>query len=112
MVNKKFTLDRGDIVWVDFNPTKGHEQSGVRPAVVVSPLKYNAISTMVLACPITKKHKGYFFEVPINELPEKSFALVDQPRSVDSKVRIKRHTGRVSDDEMYEILARIAILLQ
>ena len=112
MVKKKYILDRGDIIWVDFNPTRGHEQSGVRPAVVVSPVRYNSLSTMVLACPITTRHKGYFFEVEITGLPEKSFVLTDQIRSIDIKERIQKHRGSVSPDEMLDIIAKLSVLLQ
>ena len=109
---KQNRLERGDVVWINFNPTKGHEQSGLRSAVVISPGKYNLLLNMIIVCPMTKANKGYFFEVPIAGLSEKSFVLVDQLRSVDSKVRIKRRTGKVSEDEMLEILAKLAVLLQ
>ena len=109
---KKTHLERGDIVWIDFDPTKGHEQSGKRPSVVISPNKYNSLLGMVVVCPITKISKGYFFEVPISGLPEKSFALVDQLRSVDCVARVVKRAGKVSDYEMTEILAKVSVLLQ
>ena len=109
---KRIHLERGDIVWADFSPTKGHEQSGLRPAIIISPGKYNSLLNMVIVCPVTKISKGYFFEVPIAGLLEKSFVLVDQLRSVDSKIRIKKRTGKVSEDEILEIMAKMALLVQ
>jgi len=55
-----------DIVWVEFNPQKGHEQKRHRPAIVISPYKYNAKTDLAIVCPITSKIKGYPFEVKIN----------------------------------------------
>ena len=45
-------LERGQIVWVNFNPQKGHEQAGRRPALIISPSVYNEVSNCVLVCPI------------------------------------------------------------
>ena len=55
--------DRGDFVWINFDPQAGHEQAGRRPALVLSPKSYNAASGLALACPITNRVKGYPFEV-------------------------------------------------
>lgn len=90
MVKKPEIPKRGDIVWIDFSPTKGHEQSGLRPAVVISSIEYNSFSGLVLVCPMTSKRKGYFFEVPIEGPKIKSFVLSDQIRSFDIRERIKK----------------------
>ena len=47
--------DRGDIVWLNFSQQQGHEQAGMRPAIVLSPKSYNQNSKLMLACPITSK---------------------------------------------------------
>ena len=104
--------DRGDIVWIDFSPTKGHEQSGLRPAVVVSSQQYNSFSGLVLVCPMTSKRKDYFFEVATQGPKGKSFVLSDQIRSFDIKERIKKITGKVDLIEINEILARASTLLK
>ncbi|MCK7461432.1 MAG: type II toxin-antitoxin system PemK/MazF family toxin [Sphingobacterium sp.] len=54
------------MVWLTFSPTAGHEQSGRRPALVLSPAAYNARVGLAICCPITNHVKGYPFEV---ELP-------------------------------------------
>src|SRR3989338_7093901 len=110
MVKNSLILERGDIVWVDFSPTKGHEQSGLRPAVVISPANYNSFSGMILACPMTSKHKGYSFEVPVEGPKGKSWVLADQIRTFDTKERIIKKTGKVSEIEINEILARVTTL--
>lgn len=89
MVATKYIPRRGDIVWIDFDPIKGHEQSGRRPAVVVSPEAYNKISNRALFCPITSTSKGYIFEVILEGKESRGAILVDQIRTLDwSKRRI------------------------
>src|SRR3989344_3869284 len=110
MVKKSLNIERGDIVWVDFSPTKGHEQSGLRPAVVMSPIKYNSFSGLALVCPITSKRKNYFFEVEARCLKTKSFVLADQIRSVDIKERTKKTKDKLSESEVNEILAKVLVL--
>ncbi len=112
MVKKVLILERGDVAWIDFSPTKGHEQSGLRPAVVLSPANYNAMSGLVLACPMTTKSKGYFLEVAIDGPKGRSFVLADQIRSVDIKDRVKKKDGRLKDSEINEILAKALVLFQ
>jgi mRNA interferase MazF len=63
----KYIPRRGDIVWLDFDPQKGREQSGRRPALVLSRESYNARSGLAIICPITSKIKNYPFEVIIPE---------------------------------------------
>ena len=60
---RRYIPDRGDVVWLEFNPQAGHEQSGHRPALVVSPRSYNQKVGLALFCPITSQVKGYPFEV-------------------------------------------------
>jgi mRNA-degrading endonuclease toxin of MazEF toxin-antitoxin module len=56
-----FTPAEGDIVWLEFDPQVGHEQAGHRPALVLTPERYNAMRGMMLCCPMTTKVKGYVF---------------------------------------------------
>ena len=53
------------MVWLDFQPQAGHEQTGRRPAVVPSPRAYNGKVGLALMCPITTLLKGYPFEVAV-----------------------------------------------
>ena len=110
MVKNLAILERGDIVWIDFSPTRGHEQSGLRPAVVVSSKAYNHFSGLILVCPMTSKSKNYSFEVPVKGPNGESFVLADQIRSFDIKERIKRIAGKISTQEINEILGRVFVL--
>jgi mRNA interferase MazF len=52
------------LIWIDLSPTVDHEQSGRRPALVLTSNKYNPASGL-LACPITSRVRGYPFEVAL-----------------------------------------------
>lgn len=82
-VTKKYTPERGDIVWLDFDPQRGHEQKGRRPALVLSPTHYNLVTRLVCVCPITSITKGYPFEFPITLANISGNILVDQIKSHD-----------------------------
>jgi mRNA interferase MazF len=58
--------NRGDIVWLNFTPQAGHEQMGTRPALVLSPERYNKKTGLAVCCPITSNIKGYPFEVVVS----------------------------------------------
>ena len=102
--------EAGDIVWLQFNPQAGHEQAGHRPALVLSPAKYNKIGLM-LCCPMTTKIKGYPFEVVI-EGSQTSAALADQVNSLDWKVRKAKRKGQVATSELAEARAKSVALIQ
>lgn len=108
----RYVPERGDVVWLDFSPTKGHEQSGHRPALVLSPASYNARSGLMLCCPITSKVKPYPFVVPVlGGADVAGAALADQVRSMDWQARKAVRKGRVSERIVREVLGRAAALL-
>jgi mRNA interferase MazF len=79
---------RGDLVWITLNPQAGHEQSGRRPAVVLSPEAYNGKVGLAILCPVTNQVKGYPFEVLIPDgLPVSGAILSDQAKSLDWRGR-------------------------
>ena len=80
--------ERGDLIWLSFTPQSGREQSGRRPALVVSPSTYNNKVGLALVCPITSREKGYPFEVVLPEAgPVQGVVLADQLRSLDWRSR-------------------------
>jgi mRNA interferase MazF len=84
----KYIPDRGDIIWLDFDPFLGHEQSGRRPGIVLSSIKYNQKVGLAIVCPITSQTKGYPFEVPIPDgFKIKGVILADQMRCIDLNER-------------------------
>jgi mRNA interferase MazF len=103
---------RGDLVWLDFHPQSGREQSGRRPALILSADDYNKKVGLALCVPVTSKKKGYPFEV---ELPSdcrvSGVVLADQLRSLDWRLRNAEFLGRLDEDTMREILARFLPLI-
>jgi len=79
--------ERGDIIWIDLNPRAGHEQSGHRPALVLSPKKFNEKTGLAIICPITSKVKGLSLEIRMNDGEIDGAVLPMHVRSVDVAVR-------------------------
>jgi mRNA interferase MazF len=104
--------ERGDVVWITMNPTAGHEQSGRRPALVVSPAPYNGKVGLAILCPITSQLKGYPFEVVLPEgLPVQGVVLSDQAKSLDWRVRGAEFACSVPAECTTAVLQRLGRLL-
>jgi mRNA interferase MazF len=113
MKKRGYIPDRGDIVWLQFNPQSGHEQAGHRPALVLSPASYNRASGLMLCCPMTSQKKGYPFEVVISDDPDRtSVVLADQVKSVDWKTRQAVKKGSASPNVVMETLSKLHALLE
>lgn len=83
-----YVPDRGDAIWLNFDPQAGHEQAGKRPAFVVSPASYNRKVGLGLFCPITNKIKGYPFEVNLlDNISITGTILTDQVKNLDWQIR-------------------------
>jgi len=111
-VPRRYVPERGDIVWLEFDPQAGHEQSGRRPALVVSPAAYNGKVGLALFCPLTSRVKGYPFEVALPPgLPASGAILSDQIKSLDWRVRRARRMCVAPEEVVEEVLARILVLV-
>ena len=109
---RPYVPERGDIVWLQFDPQAGHEQAGRRPAFVVSPRAYNRKVGLALFCPITSRIKGYPFEVPLPaDGKAKGAILSDQLKSLDWTARTATRFDRAADDVVAEVTARILALV-
>ena len=106
--SSKYIPDRGDLVWMTFEPALGHEQKGKRPALVISPKSYNAKSGLLLACPVTSISKGYPFEVPVESSKIKGVILADHIRSLDWSARSVKKSCKVPS----KVLLQVQNLLQ
>jgi mRNA interferase MazF len=82
-----YVPDRGDLVWLQFNPQSGHEQAGRRPALTLSQKAYNQKVGLAIFCPVTSQEKGYPFEVKIKKEVIQGVILADQVKSLDWKKR-------------------------
>jgi mRNA interferase MazF len=104
--------DRGHIIRISLNPQDGHEQSGRRPAVVLSPSLYNNKSGLAILCPITTQIKGYPFEVVVPPgNPVSGVILADQVKCLDWRVRNAELICILPKTVVTEVLRKIETLL-
>ena len=109
MVN--YIPKRGDIVWLEFSPQIGHEQSGFRPALIISGEIYNRKTGLCLAMPITSKIKGYPFEVNLKTKKVDGVILSDQIKSLDFKLRKIKFCDKIVDKTFEIVLNKLSLLL-
>jgi mRNA interferase MazF len=102
--------DAGDIVWLEFSPQSGHEHSGRRLALVLSPAGYNGKTGRMVCCPMTTQRKGYPFEVVVTQDPP-SVILADQVESLDWRARRAVRKGRAPAPVLDEVRAKIRALI-
>lgn len=112
MVTRRYVPDAGDLVWLTFDPQAGHEQSGRRPALILSPRSYNERAMLALACPVTAQRKGYPFEVtlPAGE-GVGGVVLADQIKNLDWRVRKVVFAAKAPDSVLIEVRERLRALL-
>lgn len=98
---------RGDVYWADLNPTKGHEQAGQRPILILSHEVFNERSKTVIAMAITSQPQMAGFpltlEVQSLKLPKKSWIKISQIRTL-SVERLGKKIGRVSLEEVNQTM--------
>jgi len=105
--------DRGDLVWLTFDPQAGHEQAGRRPALTLSPLRYNQLVGLALFCPVTSRVKGYSFEVALPMgLPISGVVEADQIRNLDWQVRRADFIVKAPPEVLAEVIGKLEALLK
>lgn len=97
--------DQGDIIEVDFDPTKGHEPAKKRPALVVSNYDFNISNSMTIVCPITNRMTPFFLhqQLPDNCCVQGS-VVMEQLRALDLDARPTVRLGTLSPEELKPIL--------
>ena len=102
---------KGDIVWCALNPIRGHEQSGLRPCIVISGSIFNQKTGTAVICPITSKEKkGFYFRIAIEAPTVKGCIMADQIRTVDWNERVVRIDGSVSASVLQEVYDMFPVL--
>lgn len=87
--------DRGDFVFLDFNPQAGTEQAGVRPAIVLSPQRFNEVTGYASVCPISQTEREWGFHIPIPEnLAVRGVIIGDQVKNLDWRRRNAKVVGQ------------------
>ncbi len=109
MVN--YVPDRGDIVWLDFEPQKGKEIKKTRPALVISPRKYNIKTNLAIFMPITSHVKEYPFEIEVNVNNTSGAILCDQVRSLDWMERKATKISKLDQKTLEKAISKLSLLL-
>lgn len=108
----RYVPERGDLVWLTFDPQAGHEQAGRRPALVLSPAPYNRRASLALVCPITNQAKGYPFEVALPEgLSISGVILADHVKSADWAARRVQFAAKAPTEILAEVTAKLRPLV-
>lgn len=106
------TLDRGDLISMEFDNTMGHEEANYRRAIVLSPAVYNVRVGLAVVCAITKQEKGYPFEVKLPAgLKVTGVVLSDQVRTIDWVERNVRIDDHASDEIVEQVQTKLSKLI-
>lgn len=96
---------QGDICYMDFAPTIGHEQTGLRPAIVISKYNYNKYTGLVVLCPITTNAKKFFTHYELSNTKKvKGSVLCEHVRSIDFKASKLSFVEKIPEEELEEII--------
>lgn len=98
-------FEQGDIIFLDFNPQAGHEQSGRRPAVVVSNNVFNKFSKLIMVCPITNTNKHLPLHVELDARTNTTgVILCDQAKMLDIGKRNAQFVEKLPNDILEEVV--------
>ena len=102
---------RGDIITVDLNPVRGHEQSGLRPALIISGDNFNARTGLVIICPIASRIKDGPFEIPLQAGKTIGRVLANQIRTIDFRERRAVVCDRADEFTVSETLRKLKLII-
>ena len=101
----KYIPKQGDIILLDFNPTRGHEQKGTRPAMVISNNVFNKNTKMIIVCPITSNTKEFPTHYILEDTKKiKGAILCEHIRSIDYEIRNVKFVECASDNDLLSVI--------
>lgn len=108
----KYTPKQKDIVYVDFNPTKGHEQKDYSPVVVISTDTFNKFTKMVIVCPITSNTKEFPTHYLLKETKQVTGSvLCEHIRSIDYEDRKLKFVEKMTDNDFGYVMSLLEACL-
>lgn len=110
-MSKSYIPKRNDIIWLDFEPTKGKEIGKYRPALVLSSKEYNQATGLIICCPISTSIRGGITEVAIDNLDEPSVVAASLIQTLSWKDRKAKFIVEAEPIVMEEVLYRIIPLI-
>lgn len=106
-------FEQGDIVYLSFDPQAGHEQRGMRPAVIVSTGTFNKFTRLALVCPITNTNRALPLHVALDRRTTTSGVIMcEQVKSLDVIARNATFFERVPQDILREVVDIIASFVE
>lgn len=103
---------QGDIIYLDFNPQAGHEQSGTRPALVVSSSEFYKKTKMAMVCPISTNAKIFPLHIQLDDgMKTKGMVFCEHIKSLDISARNARYVEKLSDKTMEKVKSYIMACL-
>ncbi|UQB42258.1 type II toxin-antitoxin system PemK/MazF family toxin [Thiomicrospira microaerophila] len=103
--------NRGDIIWLDFDPTKGKEIGKYRPAFVLSSQAYNQQTGLLICCPVSSSIRGGLTEVPVNNLDKPSVVASSLVQTLSWKERKAQFIVKAEDGVLNSVLQRLLPLI-
>lgn len=108
-----YTPKQGDIVYIDFNPQAGHEQSGRRPALIVSNEAYNRFTNLAIVCPITNTDNTFPMHVQLDDRTATTgVILCEQVKALDITARNADFKEKLPSDILVEVVERIVLSVE
>ncbi len=98
-------VKQGDIIKVNFNPQRGHEQAGFRPALVISNNVFNEKAKLAIVCPITTANNHFPLHVPLDERTVTTGnILCEHIKALDLEARPYKVIERIPKDILSQVI--------
>ena len=98
-------VEQGDIIKVNFNPQRGHEQAGYRPALIVSNNLFNQKTNLVIACPITNTDNKFPLHMPLDDRTETTgVILCEHVKTLDLNARGYKFVEKLPSDILSKVI--------
>ena len=107
------TFEQGNIVKFDFDPTKGHEQAGYRPALVISKTLFNRNTGQIIVCPITGRTKPFPLRIPLDSRTQtQGYIICDQVRTIDVAARTPKFSEKLPKDLLEKAIETVSAIFE
>jgi mRNA interferase MazF len=111
MSKDPYVPDRGDFIWIVLDPRVDHEQSGRRPAIVLSKRLFTERTGLAAICLITSKVKGLPFEIQIKSENIDGAVLPIHLRTVDVTARKSQFISKASESVLLQVTEAVSLLI-
>lgn len=103
----KYIPKQKDIIYLNCNPSSGHEQKGQRPCLVLSNYEFNKFTQLAIICPITNNLKDFPLHIKLNNTKTTGVIMTEQIKSIDFNSRNAHFVEKISDDLYEEVMESI-----